>query len=611
MPGTMAMHATSRRTSPPSCLGTWTVPLALLGLFLLALPGCRKDSSDIEPPTGGTTGGQYTHVVGLVTDQSGAPVPGASITCGNKSATTDVAGAFLIRDVGTDGRCYARATKAGYFPGSAGVPAKVNGVSAVRITLLTDAPVTTFDVGTGTDHTLPGGAKVVIGPNQVVGAGGTPYSGTVSLAFRHLDPDAPEFPAIMPGGDLLATGADGDRQLQSFGMMMFRMTDGNGNELQLASGTTAEIAMPVPTSLAGSAPTVMPLWHFNEETGKWEEDGSSTLQGGMYVGTVGHFSSWNCDLPFDRALVHGLVLDCHGDPVEGVVVKTGQSEAVTDAQGRYERYVPAGLGFTIRVDAPAMGLTSEVVTMGPLSDGSETSVEDLHLNECPAFVEFNLVCTGGAQVMGYATLSWASGSVVRYFTSAGAYRLAVPHNGASAQLRIVHGNGAPAETQVTLPTAQGGSSNGGTFEVCPQGSGTGEYISTFTIHGDGHNNQVVTINTSGLTAMATYSVGDGSTVGFASGQSGTSISIGFPGNATGTWNVVDDSGDAMVAVTLGGNTYIGQDFTLQVTEYGAVGQHVRGTFSGTFARFDQVTMEMVPVTVSNGSFDLLRNPDEP
>lgn len=600
---TSSRSATSLRPS-----GTWAAFIALLGLVVLVLAGCRKDSSDIAPPSGGGGGSVYTDVMGLVTELDGTPVAGASITCGGKSAVTDVAGAFLIRDVGTDGRCYAHATKAGFFPGSAGVPAKANGVSHVRITLLSDAPVTTFSAGTGADYSLSGGARVVIGGNSVVDAGGNPYSGSVSLAVRHLDPDAPEFPAIMPAGDLVAVGSAGDDvQLISYGMMMLRLTDGGGNELQLAPGSSAEIAMPVPASMTAGAPQEMPLWHFNEVSGKWELEGMMQLEGGAYVASVSHFSSWNADLPTDRGSVEGRVVGPDGEPVEGVVVHTGQSTAITDENGHFVRYVPTGVEVDVRVDDPQLGLSSETLTVDPLSNGQNVTVGDLHLDATPSFVEYTLTCSSGSP-LGYVTLSWASGSVVRHFNAPGTYRLAVPHSGVSAQLRVVHGNGAPTEAQVNLPSAAGGTVQAGSFAVCAQGGGS--YGASYTIHGDGHNNEAVTISTSGVTAYATYSPAEDATVGYASQQIGQWFSVAFPGNTTGTWNMSDSNSDALLTLYLGGNTYISEDFTLQVTGYGGVGQNVTGTFSGTFVRFDMGTMEEVPVTVSNGQFQLLRNPDE-
>ncbi len=590
--------------------GTTAFLLALLSCLVLVLAGCNKDDDDIASPSGGGGGGSLrTHVVGMVKDVSGAPISGVTITSGGQSTMSDAAGAFMLRNVDTDARCYVRAQRSGYFPGSAGVIARANGTTRVRITLLTDAPVATFSGGSGTETTLSGGAKVVIGGSTVVDGGGNNISGNVTLSVRHLDPDAPEFAAIMPGGDLVATGSDGDRQLQSFGMMMVRMTDGGGNELQIAEGSTAQLTMPVPPSLLGEAPPTMPLWHYNENSGKWEEDGVATLEGGQYVGSVGHFSSWNCDLPFDRATVTGLVVDCNGEPVEGVTVDIGQAQAVTDAQGRYERFVPTGLPMTVRVDAPELGLSSSVLSTGPFTDGQSTTMGTLEV-DCPAYVSFQLVCTSGAQVFGYTSLNWGNGSTVIPFSGPGTYRIAVPANGGTAQMNVVHGNGAPGNTTVQLPSIIGETQAAGSFEICPAGSGSGQYTSTFTINGDGHNNQQVTITTTGLFSTAVYSVPDDGTVAYATGVGGNVIQVIFPGSSTSTWTVVDGDSEAMTTVTLGGNTYFMQNGTLVVTEYGPVGGNVRGTFSGEYARFDQATMQMIPATVTNGTFNLLRGADE-
>lgn len=585
--------------------------LAVLSCLVLFLSGCSKDGDDVPTPGPGGGGGTglRTTVVGLVRDADGAPLSGASVSCGGATTTTDAAGAFLLADVATDSRCYVRAVKAGFFSGSAGAITKANGITRVRITLLSDAPVATFNGSSGTDTELSGGARVNIAANAVVDAGGNAVSGSVSLSMRHLDPEAEDFADIMPGGDLVAVGPDGDRQLQSFGMLMVRLADGGGNELQLAAGSTAQITLPVPPSLLGEAPATMPLWHYDESTGKWEEDGTATLVGGQYVGSVGHFSSWNCDLPFDRATVTGLVRDCNGDPVEGVTVKIGQAQAVTDAQGRYERFVPTGLPMTVQVNEPQLGLVSSAIAAGPFTDGQTSDIADLSV-PCPAYVSLTLNCTSGAAVFGYATVAWSGGSTMLPFDAAGTYRIAVPANNASAELRVVHANGAAHETDVQLPASAGNTVGAGTFEVCPTGGGGGgEYGITFTLNGDGFNNQAVNISTNGIFATAVYSVPDDGTVGYAT-SAGASFNIGFPGNGTGSWTSDEGGGEGMFGIGINGQNYVGWNFTLTVTEYGAVGGHVRGTISGTAMRFDPVTFEMFEVQLSNGTFDLLRGPDE-
>jgi hypothetical protein len=73
------------------------------------------------------------------------------------------------------------------------------------------------------------------------------------------------------------------------------MKDGSGNELKLKSGKKATINVPVATTQQSTAASTIPLWHFNETTAVWEEEGAATLNGTIYTGEVSHFSWWNCD----------------------------------------------------------------------------------------------------------------------------------------------------------------------------------------------------------------------------------------------------------------------------------------------------------------------------
>jgi hypothetical protein len=48
----------------------------------------------------------------------------------------------------------------------------------------------------------------------------------------------------------------------------------------------------------------------------------------------------------------------------------------------------------------------------------------------------------------------------------------------------------------------------------------------------------------------------------------------------------------------------------KITRYGAVGEKIEGTFSGTFLKFSGSSPSFVEVQVKNGKFSLYRSPDE-
>jgi len=142
--------------------------------------------------------------------------------------------------------------------------------------------------------------------------------------------------------------------------------------LNIAEGQTATIELPVPATLMANAPATIPLWHFDEVTGYWVEEGEATLQGNKYVGTVNHFSFWNVDIPNDYVFIEGTIIDGEGQPLENIEVMIADETlgitgyGWTDQDGVYAGLVPANQELTISVqNACGEEIYSEVI--GPFS----------------------------------------------------------------------------------------------------------------------------------------------------------------------------------------------------------------------------------------------------
>src|SRR5690606_555839 len=71
----------------------------------------------------------------------------------------------------------------------------------------------------------------------------------------------------------------------------------------------------------GSAPATIPLWYFDETKGMWIEEGSATLQGNTYTGTVTHFSFWNWDIPFSAIIMELTLVDQNNNPLQNYTIK--------------------------------------------------------------------------------------------------------------------------------------------------------------------------------------------------------------------------------------------------------------------------------------------------
>jgi len=588
--------------------------ISLLIVTSFTFNACKKD---LVEPTSTYDYSNITAISGLVKNKQGNPISGVTLTAGGKSAVTDANGAFLIKEVTYNDRAFVVGTKSGYFNGSVGVKPKKGEVTMIEMRMIENTPNFSITPTSSQDLDLPNGAGIRINANSVAANGGGIYTGNLNVAVVHLNPSDPDFANITPGADLIGTTTSGaTRQLLSYGMLMVQLTDDSGNELQLAAGNTSTISMPVPSEMMGNAPASIPLWHFNETSGIWEEEGQANLQGDKYVGTVSHFSTWNCDYPTERGTVRGRIVDCNNQPVAGISVKIGQVSAITGSDGFYERFVPSNTNFSVQVNNPVLEIVSEAANVPGVVAGQTQIVPNIAIG-CLSYLTGTVSCSTNLPVIGYAALNFNGNSLSAYFQGDGTFRIAVPSNGQSASLTIVNSlNNFTKTVNVTFPSLSGTTINVGNFDVCgtsePSNPSGGNLQQSFTINGDGFNNQNIVINTIFATGFAVYSVPDDFTVGIAAGDN-NSLNISFPGNSTGSFSLPNDN--IMFSTSINSKQYLStENLQITVTQYGGVGQKIKGTFSGTAKRFvfNEVTqtVDEFEVTITNGNFEIQRNPDQ-
>jgi len=119
----------------------------------------------------------------------------------------------------------------------------------------------------------------------------------------------------MPGDLRGITTGGKEVALKTYGMMNVELQDDAGNKLQVASGQQATITVAVPSALQGTAPATIPLWYFNDSTGRWIQQGAGALQGSSYIGNVSHFTWWNYDVSYIPYFFKGHIKDQAGNPV--------------------------------------------------------------------------------------------------------------------------------------------------------------------------------------------------------------------------------------------------------------------------------------------------------
>jgi hypothetical protein len=336
-----------------------TFAFSAILLALLIIASCQKSASNGPDTPDNEKEIVTAGIAGRILDENKQPVSGAVVKAGSLTATTDINGNFQINNASLDKNAgFIKVEKDGFFQGSRTIVVNEGVINYISLQLIKRTVSGTVNGSSGGNITVQGGGNIVFTGNSFVNtAGNSAYTGTVSVSTFLLNPAASNFNEIMPGTLRGITTGNDETGLQSFGMMAVELTGANGEKLQLAAGKTATLTFPIPSALLSQAPNTIPLWSFNDSTGLWKEEGTATKQGSNYVGTVSHFSFWNCDVPVNFIHFKAIVKDQNGNPFSAArVTITVTSDAVsnngtgyTDPTGWVGGFIPKGKALQMKI----------------------------------------------------------------------------------------------------------------------------------------------------------------------------------------------------------------------------------------------------------------------
>jgi hypothetical protein len=405
-------------------------PLALLlGVLFVAC----QDNDPFQP-------GKMVDVsfMGRITGESGEPISGALVEAGDESAISDQNGVFRLKPtrVSSD-HAIVSVQKNGYFDLSRAYIVQDKAVQMVSIQLLTKKLSGSVSANAGGLVNVQGGAKLDFPAGAITDENGQAYSGTVNVFARYLDPSKPEIAINMPG-NLTAINAAGEfRSLATFGMIGVELASPGGQKLKIAGGQQVEIRIPIDPGIVASAPSEIPLWHYDEPTAYWEEEGLAQKVGNEYVGKVSHFSWWNYDAPYPSVQASGKVyFNDLQHPANNVHVWIGPANqgtgwgcghGATDINGCYTGAIPANMPLTITILGwdPGCGMaTLYTANIGPFA--SDVVIPDIIIsNATVQGLELSgrlLDCNGNPVVNGYAKITLAGlNPIVAYTNANGEY----------------------------------------------------------------------------------------------------------------------------------------------------------------------------------------------
>ena len=349
---------------------------------------------------------------GNVLDENGQPAANVVIKAGTETTVTDNKGYFRINNASLDKNAsLVTAEKTGYFIAYRTFSA-TSGTNQVVITLTKKNLSGTVNGASGGDVSLTNGTKISLPANGIVRASdNSNYTGTVNVYAAYIDPTAADISSRVPGS-FMANDKDGKRVfLSSYGMMAVELESSTGEKLQIKPGNTATLTSPIPSSRQATAPATIALWYMDERTGLWMEEGTATKQGSAYVGTVKHFSFWNCDIGIPALMLSATLKTSNSQPLVNaqVVIKAndyGAASGYTDSLGDVRVLVPANVNLAMEVKDDC-GSSIYSKNIGTLTGSADLgSITVTPTGSSILTVQGKITnCSGAAVTNGYAILT--------------------------------------------------------------------------------------------------------------------------------------------------------------------------------------------------------------
>ena len=316
-------------------------------LITLCFSACREDeyfNEETETPigTGVIVEGNLN---GLVLNSNNNPVSNALIEVMGETTETDANGFFRFKDIPIDkDGSLVKISKEGRFDGFKFAYTEPGEDSYIKHIFPAQGGA---QYPNTSGYTIPvnGGAEIIIPPNSVVYPDGSAYNDRVYVNHIWYDPSDPNLAAFMPG-DLRGIADSGEPvQLVTYGMIAVELETATGEPLQISESLPATLKFPIPENF----PTqdTIPMWHLNENTGYWIEEGYAVKEGNMMVAEVTHFSFWNCDAPFPLINLEGTLVNQNGSPLSNQLISITTDNMMTgtghtNENGHFRGKVPQG-----------------------------------------------------------------------------------------------------------------------------------------------------------------------------------------------------------------------------------------------------------------------------
>jgi hypothetical protein len=557
---------------------------------LLILFGCSEQDSipSNNIPANNTDltahfGAQVSrNFIGRIINTANNPIAGVAVSIGTQTASTDNNGVFILKDAAVYEKfAHITAVKAGYIDGSRSI-VPTSGTNNIKIMMIPSNTVATVTTGAASEVMLPSGTKIAFDGAFENESGGA-YTGSVSVAAYHLLPSDANLSQQMPGMLYAADKNGAEKVLETFGMLNVELRGSGSQKLQVAKGHFAQITLKIDAAQLATAPSTIPLWHFDEKAGYWKEEGSAVKTGSNYVGKVSHFSWWNCDMSIPTITLHATVKDANGNLIPGITIRisngTNTADAITDDYGSASGRVPANIPLQLSIVDPC-GVITQNFPIGSLA--VDTTLPDIVIT-ASAFstkqIKGTLIkCDGSNVTNGYVLLNYGQSAQV-YAVADGdfVFNILSCLSVSSFTMEGLDYDGMQSTGTISEHFSNEMLRNVGTLEAC---NAITQFIS-YNFDGVDYFHPIITNSNINDSASFLYTVHSMS-VGTGSNQSDLWIYSNqiTPGvYSIGTYNLWIKRGNTTYQCS---NLFPGNTVTFSLNQYGAAGEYLDLSFSGNF-----------------------------
>ena len=346
--------------------------LTLLVTTTILVTQCTKENVDNQ-----NTNELITTISGNLKDEFNENVSNATLSINGVNVNTNSDGNFVFNKIKISKNAVIIAKKDGYFDNYKTLQITKGANHFVQLGIFKKVETQNFSATKGGAVGISNQLSVEFQPNSIVYENGNNYDGIVNVDMKFLNPSKNS--NLIPGSNLGIDANQKEVVLKSYGLAGVELRGVNNEKLQIKTGEKAKLKIAISTK--STAPSSVKLSYFDAKSGYWKEEGTATKEGNYFVGSVGHFSYWNCVQQFELININGVIKDNSDipvlskieviDPIDSVLFAYGY----TEQDGTFEGKLPKNMQVSLIINhLSTCNYSKYGTTVGPYSQDTDLGI---------------------------------------------------------------------------------------------------------------------------------------------------------------------------------------------------------------------------------------------